>query len=86
MNPASLANLVPNSKRTREELQRMGRKGGVMSGKARRENRVTMTLQTMDGETYRIRGATPQKAAEAMAALEEQLYLSWQRMHGGNGE
>lgn len=32
-------NLIPNSQRTRHELQEMGRKGGIASGKARRKNR-----------------------------------------------
>ena len=31
-------NLIPNSQRTRQELQEMGRKGGIASGKARRKN------------------------------------------------
>ena len=29
-------NLIPNSKRTHEELAAMGKKGGIASGKARR--------------------------------------------------
>lgn len=32
-------NLIPNSQRSREELQEMGRKGGIASGKTRRRNR-----------------------------------------------
>lgn len=32
-------NLIPNSQRTRQELQEMGRKGGIASGKSRRKNR-----------------------------------------------
>lgn len=32
-------NLIPNSQRTHEELSEMGRKGGIASGKARRERR-----------------------------------------------
>lgn len=32
-------NLIPNSQRTRQELQEMGRKGGIASGKVRRKNR-----------------------------------------------
>ena len=31
-------NLIPNSQRSREELQEMGRKGGIASGKTRRRN------------------------------------------------
>lgn len=32
-------NLIPNSARTREQLQEMGRKGGIKSGETRRRNR-----------------------------------------------
>lgn len=32
-------NLIPNSKRSPEELREMGRKGGIKSGEARRKKR-----------------------------------------------
>lgn len=32
-------NLIPNSQRSRKELQEMGRKGGIKSGETRRRNR-----------------------------------------------
>lgn len=32
-------NLIPNSERTHEQLVAMGRKGGIASGKARREKK-----------------------------------------------
>ena len=32
--------IIPNSKRTREELQEMGRKGGIASGRTRRRRRI----------------------------------------------
>lgn len=32
-------NLIPNSERSPEELQEMGRKGGIKSGEARRKKR-----------------------------------------------
>ena len=32
-------NLIPNSERTHKELVEMGRRGGIASGKARRERR-----------------------------------------------
>ena len=32
-------NLIPNSKRSKEELQEMGRKGGIASGKERRKKK-----------------------------------------------
>lgn len=37
-------NLIPNSQRSREELQKMGRKGGIASGKTRRRNRELRKL------------------------------------------
>ena len=32
--------IIPNSQRTREELQEMGRKGGIASGRTRRRRRI----------------------------------------------
>ena len=32
--------IIPNGKRTREELQEMGRKGGIASGRTRRRRRI----------------------------------------------
>ena len=37
---ANIDNLIPNSERTPEELQEMTRKGGIASGKARREKKL----------------------------------------------
>ena len=37
-------NLIPNSRRSREELQEMGRKGGIKSGEVRRHNRELRKL------------------------------------------
>lgn len=37
-------NLIPNSQRSREELQEMGRKGGIKSGEVRRHNRELRKL------------------------------------------
>lgn len=52
-------NLIPNSERTPEELREMARKGGIASGKARRE-KATMkaTLEKMLDETYKNTGMT----------------------------
>ena len=49
---ANEENLIPNSMRTPEELREMTRKGGIASGKARRE-KATMrkTLEMMLEET-----------------------------------
>ena len=85
IHPNSLANLIPNSQRTKEELQEMGRKGGKASGKAKRENIVTISIDTVQGERYIVRGRTPEKAAEAVGELEEELFRSWHRMHDNEG-
>ena len=37
-------NLIPNNQRSRKELQEMGRKGGIASGKTRRRNRELRKL------------------------------------------
>lgn len=37
-------NLIPNSQRSRKELQEMGRKGGIKSGEVRRHNRELRKL------------------------------------------
>lgn len=36
----SFGNLIPNNERSQEELQEMGRKGGIASGKSRRRKRA----------------------------------------------
>lgn len=38
------SNLIPNSQRSRETLQEMGRKGGIRSGEVRRHNREIRKL------------------------------------------
>ncbi len=55
------ANLIPNSQRSHQELQEMGRKGGIASGKARRRNR----------ELRKIAGWILADAAKEIAALME---------------
>ena len=39
----------------------MGRKGGKASGKAKRESIVTISIDTVQGERYIVRGRTPEK-------------------------
>lgn len=41
------SNLIPNTERSPEELQEMGRKGGIASGKARRRKRDLQKLAKM---------------------------------------
>lgn len=55
-------NLIPNSERTPEELREMCRKGGIASGKVRRERKafkeaLLLALETMkDGKTIQELG------------------------------
>ncbi|MBR2556496.1 MAG: hypothetical protein IKE94_16735 [Aeriscardovia sp.] len=79
MNPNSLKNLIPNSQRTKEQLSEMGRKGGIASGKSKKENAVSITLELetyseIGDEKYTIRAKTPEAAARAIAALEYELW------------
>lgn len=59
-------NLIPNSQRTPEELREMTRKGGIASGKARREKKrarevaraiLDETIHTTSGELVDVRYA-----------------------------
>lgn len=45
-------NLIPNSERSPEELQKMGRKGGIASGKARRKRRDTLKAAKLWFEVF----------------------------------
>ena len=85
MNPASLANLIPNCKRTHEQLSQMGKHGGIASGQVRREQKkeaTTIVIETIEGSTFRVKGRTPEAAAAAAASLETALYLEWKKAHG----
>lgn len=41
------SNLIPNTERSPEELREMGRKGGIASGKVRRQKRDLQKLAKM---------------------------------------
>lgn len=41
------SNLIPNSRRSKEELKQMGKKGGIASGEARRSKRDAMKKNEM---------------------------------------
>ena len=41
------SNLIPNTERSPEELRKMGRKGGIASGKVRRRKRELQKLAKM---------------------------------------
>lgn len=45
-------NLIPNSERSPEELREMGRKGGIVSGKARRKRRDMIKMARLFFEVY----------------------------------
>lgn len=79
MNPNSLNNLIPNSRRTHAELSEMGRRGGIQSGITRSCYRVKMTLDCIDGNSYKVEGRTVEEAAAALEALEDMLYRSYHR-------
>ena len=72
-NEKSLQNLIPNSERTKEELQEMSRKGGIASGEARRERKeMRESLQMLlDAPASNGTGETNMDAS--MAALVEQM-------------
>lgn len=87
MNPASLANLIPNDRRTHEQLSQMGKKGGKASGQVRRDQKkeaTTIVIETVEGDIFRVKGRTPEAAAVAAAELETALYLEWKKAHGIN--
>lgn len=47
-------NLIPNSQRTREELQEMGRRGGIASGRIRRRKRDLKAIVRAIAPAYDI--------------------------------
>ena len=84
MNPNSLNNLITAKDRTRQQLSEMGRKGGIASGKAKRENKTTITLKLetyseMGDETYIVKAGSPEAAARGMAALQDELHSNFMR-------
>lgn len=46
------SNLIPNSKRTPEQLREMGRKGGIKSGESRRKKRKLKIIARMIMEEF----------------------------------
>ena len=90
MNPNSLKNLITARDRTKEQLSEMGRKGGIASGKAKRDNKTTITLKLetfseMGDETYTVKAGSPEAAARAMAVLQDELHSNaMKRYYGEN--
>lgn len=53
MSEKQLANLVPNKKRTPKELRKMTKKGGIKSGKVRREKKIIREcLEELCADTF----------------------------------
>lgn len=67
-NQRGMANLIPNSERTPEELKEMTRKGGIASGKARRKKRQTKELIKM------VLSMEPVVSDKALDALHQMGY------------
>ena len=85
MATGNINNLIPNKDRTPEELREITRKGGIASGKARREKRdryqrmkATLEMLVNDPKTLdklreagvNAEGITYEEAAEAMQAIK----------------
>lgn len=67
-------NLIPNSERSREELQEMGRRGGKASGETRR--RKAMQRKRIR-EAYEI--AVEMAYCDEISAGELRQFRKWQR-------
>ncbi len=76
-NNQSFGNLIPNSERSREELQAMGRKGGIKSGETRRR-------QAAMRKRY-VQMMLAQSFAQELAKDELKLFREWLRKRYGNG-
>ena len=94
MNPNSLRNLIPNSKRTKEQLQEMGRKGGTATSKIRRERWEVNLYVRFDVPghgfgKFEVLAAYPGEATEeirkavhvATTTLEDELKKAYCKMY-----
>lgn len=62
-------NLIPTNKRSKEEAKRLGKKGGIASGKARREKKtLRQCLEILLERTLKDKKGIEMTGAEAMAA------------------
>lgn len=93
MNPNSLKNLIPNSQRTREELQAMGRKGGKTTSilnKIRWGVTIRFIYTGIDGKwgSFKVLEKKPKQAEEAIRravdkanrVLHEELEKEYRKM------
>ena len=94
MNPNSLRNLIPNSQRTKEDLQEMGRKGGRKTSRIKREHwelnlYITLAVPGYGFGKFEILEAYPNEAEReikeavhvATITLEEELKKAYCKMY-----
>ena len=72
----NLQNLIPNSERSREELQEMGRRGGKASGETRRRQAIQ---RKRIREAYEI--AAEMAYCDGLSADELRQFRKWLREH-----
>ncbi len=66
-------NLIPNSERSPEELREMGRKGGIASGKARREKRDLQKMAKLWLKTFEdLENQDRKKSGEILDRLQRE--------------
>ena len=73
---ANNQNLIPNSKRTPEELREITRKGGIASGKARREKKeLKAIVEALFERMYDTEGGEKISGAEAITVKQMEKAL-----------
>ena len=74
---ANEQNLIPNSERTPEELREQTRKGGIASGKARREKRdLRKAIEILLEKDFKDSNGKDVSGAEAIAIKQFQKALN----------
>lgn len=73
---ANEQNLIPNSKRTPQELREITRKGGIASGKARREKKeLKAIVEALFERMYDTEGGEKISGAEAITVKQMEKAL-----------
>lgn len=73
---ANEQNLIPNSKRTPQELREITRKGGIASGKARREKKeLKAIVEALFERMYETEGGEKISGAEAITVKQMEKAL-----------
>lgn len=70
------SNLIPNSERSPEELQEMGRKGGIKSGESRRRKRYMLKMARLWAEVL------SEEATKEARAKREKVLKDLARRYG----